>query len=179
MPGKLRPRARGWHARKTLTVLIAVSAPLAVGLVGAAGSSKTNVIVGTSHPDHLIGTGGADLIKGKGANDRLEGRGGPDTIKGQGGFDVLKGQRGPDVLLGGPGGAKEVGGPGRDEFNSIDGKPVGGEGRTIVRARDGTRDVIDCGAGKNDVAYVDRAEDGVVDCEKIVRPTSGDKRGKP
>ncbi len=56
------------------------------------------------------------------------------------------------------------------------GKPVDGQGRDVIRARDGTRDVINCGPGK-DVAYVDRAEDGVFDCERVVKPTSSQKRG--
>jgi Ca2+-binding RTX toxin-like protein len=89
----------------------------------------------------------------------------------------MKGGAGADTLLGGGRGAALVGGPGRDEFNAIDGKPVGGAGHDVIRARDGGRDVVNCGPG-NDVAYVDRVEDGVFGCEKVVQPASGQKRGR-
>ncbi len=158
MPGKLRKGLRGRPAAATLTLVAALLVVLAAGLVTAAGSTKPHVIKGTAHADHLVGTRGADIIKGGGGFDRINGRDGADT------------------LLGGAGGAVLVGGPGRDEFNSVAGKPVDGQGRDVIRARDGTRDVINCGPGR-DVAYVDRVEDGVYDCERVVKPTSGQKRG--
>ena len=157
-----------------LVLLAAAGAALVVGLVAVAGA-KPNLIVGTVHRDHLVGTGGADLIKGRGTGDRIDGRGGADLLYGQRGFDRITGRRGGDVLLGGPGGAALVGGSGRDEFNAVDGKPVGGRGHDVIRARDHRRDVINCGPGR-DVAYVDRAEDGVFGCERIVQPSSGQKR---
>jgi hypothetical protein len=70
-----------------------------------------------------------------------------------------------------------VGGAGRDEFNAVDGKPVGGQGRDVIRARDGRPDVVNCGPGR-DVAYVDRVEDGVFNCERVVEPASGQPRGR-
>jgi Ca2+-binding RTX toxin-like protein len=39
----------------------------------------------------------------------------------------------------------------------------------VIRARDNGPDTIECGAG-NDTVYVDRVEDGVYDCEKVVTP---------
>ena len=39
----------------------------------------------------------------------------------------------------------------------------------MIRADDQTEDSIDCGPGE-DTAYVDEAEDGVLDCEKLVMP---------
>ena len=52
----------------------------------------------------------------------------------------------------------------------------GSSGRDVIKARDGTPDVINCGPGK-DVAYVDRVEDGVFDCERVLVPTSAQKGG--
>jgi Ca2+-binding RTX toxin-like protein len=156
MPGKLRRNRRRVGAAIVTTVLAAIGA-LAVGMVANADSQKPNRIIGNAKPNHLVGTSAADFISGKGAFDRIAGKGGDDT------------------LLGGPGGAKMVGGPGRDEFNAINGEPVGGQGRNVIKARDGTPDVINCGPGK-DVAYVDRVEDGVFNCERVVVPNSSQKR---
>jgi hypothetical protein len=158
MPGKHRKGPRGRSAAAGLTLLVALGAAFTVGLVAASGSSQLKVIHGTRRADHLVGTSAAEVINGGGGFDRINGKGGADT------------------LLGGPGGAALIGGKGRDEFNSRNGKPVGGQGRDVIRARDGVRDVINCGPGK-DVAYVDRSEDGVVDCERVVKPTPAQKRG--
>jgi len=157
-------------------LLVACAAAFGVGLVASASTAKVHRIIGTPRPDHLVGTSRPDLIKGRGAGDHLNGRGGADTINGQGGFDHIIGGGAADTLLGGPGGAVMVGGSGRDEFNAIKGKLVGGQGRDVIRARDGHPDVVNCGPGK-DVAYVDRVEDGVTDCERVVFPRSGQKRG--
>jgi Ca2+-binding RTX toxin-like protein len=159
MPGKHRQGLRGRGVTAALTLLAALLVASAAGLVVASGSTKSHVISGTKHADHLVGTRGGDVIKGGGGFDRIDGKGGADT------------------LIGGPGGAVLVGGPGRDEFNAVNGKPVDGQGHDVIRARDGTPDVINCGPGK-DVAYVDRSEDGVFDCERVIKPTSGQKRGE-
>ena len=45
----------------------------------------------------------------------------------------------------------------------------------VIRARDGRPDEINCGPG-DDVAYVDRVEDGVYDCERVLAPEAGRSR---
>jgi Ca2+-binding RTX toxin-like protein len=45
----------------------------------------------------------------------------------------------------------------------------GSAGNDVIHARDDGPDTIDCRAG-NDTVYVDRAEDGVYDCETVVTP---------
>jgi Ca2+-binding RTX toxin-like protein len=54
------------------------------------------------------------------------------------------------------------GGPGYEVLN-------GSAGNDTINARDNGPDTIDCGAGIDKV-YVDRAEDGVFDCETVVTP---------
>ena len=49
------------------------------------------------------------------------------------------------------------------------GQLLWGGGDEVIRARDGIADGINCGRG-DDVAYVDRVEDGVYDCERVVTP---------
>jgi hypothetical protein len=62
-----------------------------------------------------------------------------------------------------------VGGRGRDELNARAGVLSDGGGNDRIKARDGTQDLINCGAGR-DVAIVDASEDGVFDCEVLRTP---------
>jgi Ca2+-binding RTX toxin-like protein len=72
--------------------------------------------------------------------------------------------------MGGAGNDTIRGGRGRDRINiGRDGHPLGGGGNDVIRARDGGLDEISCGGGR-DRAIVDRAEDGVFDCETVVEP---------
>ena len=66
-----------------------------------------------------------DLVGGPG-NDRLDGGAGNDTVEGDAGSDIL------------------TGGPGLDRLS-------GGAGRDTINAKDGRRDVVDCGAGRDRV----------------------------
>ncbi|MGD9572780.1 MAG: beta-propeller fold lactonase family protein [Thermoleophilia bacterium] len=84
-------------------------------------------------------------------DDVLYGTAGDDVIRGKGGDDVIRGHRGDDVLIGGRGRDRLIGGPGDDR----------------IHARDGARDVVRCGPGR-DLALVD-AGDRVRGCERVVR----------
>ena len=118
-----------------------------------AGVAQAKDFVGTGGPDRLIGTLKADMLKGKGGRDTLIGR------------------RGTDRLFGGPGPDVLRGGPGRDEFNTRrNGYSAGGQGNDRIFARDRKVDLIDCGGGF-DIAVVDRAEDGVYNCERVREPS--------
>jgi Ca2+-binding RTX toxin-like protein len=102
-------------------------------------STKT----GTARADKLVGTNRNDILNGLGGNDTLLGRKGNDTLNGGTGNDVLDGGLGLDKLF-------------------------GGAGNDTLKARDGQRDVVNCGAGKKDVAFVDK-RDVVTGCEKVKR----------
>jgi Ca2+-binding RTX toxin-like protein len=101
----------------------------------------------------LTGTSGANTLRG-GA--------GPDVLDGRGGNDTLYGLAGNDRLLGGAGADRLVGGPGRDTL-------LGGIGNDRLESRDGVRDQVNCGPGKQDVAIVDRKDVVARDCETIRR----------
>lgn len=94
----------------------------------------------------------AATVNGGPGNEKLRGTNGPDQIDGNGGNDRIHGRAGDDRL---------IGGPGRDVLR-------GGAGRDSIDARDGTRDLVVCGAGR-DVARVD-ARDRVRGCERVIRP---------
>jgi metallophosphoesterase (TIGR03767 family) len=98
------------------------------------------------------GDGGHDRFVGTRGSDRLLGRGGRDTLIGLAGADCIDGGGGPDVLKGGSG---------RDRI-------VGGAAAARVKARDGARDRIACGAGRSDVVIADR-NDQVSGCEVVKR----------
>jgi Ca2+-binding RTX toxin-like protein len=133
------------------------------------GSSKGEVLKGTKRGDRILGRGGDDLIKGKKGSDRLFGDAGNDTLLGGKGKDKLRGGRGEDVISGGQGPDRIVGGAGENQLNMVDGVEQGSPGNDVINARNGKLDEIDCGAGF-DIVYVDRAEDGVYGCEKVVTP---------
>jgi Ca2+-binding RTX toxin-like protein len=107
------------------------------------GSATTKVVNGSARADTLNGSAGRDLLRGLGGNDRLFGRGGDDR------------------LLGGAGDDRLVGGAGKDVLES-------GAGRDVVESRDGVRDVVRCGAGK-DTAVADRLDWVGRDCELVRR----------
>jgi Ca2+-binding RTX toxin-like protein len=133
------------HGRWALVALAVLAATLAgsAAVLGAA-ELKRATLTGDGEPNRLIGTGRADLIRG---------RGGGDLIRGRGGGDMLKGGRGGDRIGGGKG------------FDRL----AGGRGADRLAARDGHPDELECGAG-TDTAIVDRREDGVFDCERLVTP---------
>lgn len=103
----------------------------------------SNVINGTSKKDRLTGT--AD-------GDRIKGRAGPDRIKGVGNADCLYGDGGNDRIVGGSGSDRLFGGAGKD----------------LIKAKDGTRDVVRCGAGRDRV-IADRIAKVARDCEMVRR----------
>jgi acid phosphatase type 7 len=130
------PYAVGWDTTATANRPMLVEAR-AVDRSGNATTSPARIatvsnptIVGTPGPDVLTGTPGDDVILGRGGNDRIRGGRGNDTIEGGRGRDVLYGDAGADRLVGGP-------------------------GRDILFARDGVRDRVYGGLGR-DRARVDR-----------------------
>lgn len=94
---------------------------------------------------------------------------GGDPIYGLGGNDLLRGLRGEDCVYGGPGNDRIAGmddadllsgGPGRDDVGA-------GEGDDRILVRDGKRDTVRCGDGRDTV----RADglDRLVECERVLR----------
>lgn len=97
---------------------------------------------GTAGVDFLCGGAGPDVVEGLAGNDRMAGLAGSDRLLGGAGNDSLRGDEGEDTLL-------------------------GGAGNDVLNARDGARDVIDGGTGR-DTAIVD-ASDVVRRVERIRR----------
>jgi hypothetical protein len=83
------------------------------------------------------------------------------TISGTAHADRLVGTAYDDVLNGFAGNDTLIGGGGKDILR-------GGLGNDVIRARDGRRDLVDCGPGR-DLAYVDRLDKVSKNCETIKR----------
>ncbi len=150
------------------------------GVVALLGVSfaTAKLINGTSGPDTLRGTGRGDRIAGREGNDSINGRGGHDRLNGGDGSDRviggpatdrIRGGKGSDRIRGGGGGDELFGGRGRDEFNTRNGVLLGSPGNDVIHARDFKADEIDCDSGFDKV-FVDGAEDGVYNCERIISP---------
>lgn len=86
-----------------------------------------------------------------------------DRLNGTNYADVLSGGRGADRLTGKRGNDRLDGGPGRDQINA-------GAGNDHIDARDGERDVVRCGSGR-DTVIADRA-DSLSGCEHVRRTAS-------
>jgi Ca2+-binding RTX toxin-like protein len=142
-----------------------------------AGRGGNDTIRGSGGGDCLSGGPGADEINGLADSDVLSGGPGNDELTGKNGRDRLFGGAGNDELIGGLGFAALaknlrdflVGGPGRDRIDPGFGRDTveAGPGNDLIRAHDGTRDVIDCGAGSDRVSQ-DRV-DVLRGCEHRLR----------
>ena len=119
----------------------------------ADGGSGRDVI----HLDETGRSTGDSCFRASGRHEHDVGRGGPgnDAVTTSGGGDRLEGGAGNDTL--GGGNPKQRG---RDRI-------FGGPGRDRIYARDGVRDYINCGPGKDVVSYADRS-DRAVGCEKRI-----------
>ena len=152
-PSRLRGRSEwtrtGIAARLALVALAlsvvavaAISSPLSAAV--RTGTPKADVLRGTSGNDVMRGLGGADRLIGYGGNDRLVGGPGADYLLGGAGRDRHEGGQGNDRLVGGPGDDFLLGGAGQDRLE-------GGPGNDRIDARDGGRDFIFCGGGRDSV----------------------------
>lgn len=99
-------------------------------------------VEGTKRADGLAGGPFADRLRGRAGPDRLRGRGGDDCINSGDGADRAWGGPGGDAVRGGAGADALRGGPNSDRITA-------GAGADRIKARDGDRDVVRCGRGKD------------------------------
>ena len=133
------------------------------------GGSGKDRLLGGQDADRLIGRSGDDSLSGGDGRDRLYGSGGRDKLAGNYGRDTLAGGDGNDRVDGGADADRLFGESGNDLLIAGDGRNRvdGGAGNDTVRARNGERDVILCGKGK-DLAIIDR-NDSANGCERVPR----------
>jgi Ca2+-binding RTX toxin-like protein len=106
-------------------------------------SAKGVTKSGTARADVLTGTAFGDVLRGLGGNDRLDGKAGADRIYGGPGNDTITGGRGADLVF-------------------------GDAGTDVLKMRDGRKDTVRCGTGKDRVT-ADRVDVVARDCESVAR----------
>jgi len=157
-----------------------VLAGLAIGLPSSQSSHvrapsacapHKHTIVGTRRHDRRNGTRRNDLMLGGRGGDLYRAGAGRDCVLMGAGNDTVYGGSGADVLSGQAGHDRVVGGRGRDRLS-------GGRGNDRIGARDGARDLIDCGSGR-DAVTADRSDRVASNCERVSRARAPRGRGKP
>jgi Ca2+-binding RTX toxin-like protein len=163
-------------------LVVGSGAALAADVLCAAnpclGTRGPDVIEGTDTAETIKAMAGKDIISARGQNDLVYGGEGNDLVDGWPGIDVIYGgpngdgsAQGTDFnvlnLQGGEDSDFVYGGGGNDfidaaahDLPSQNGAaPVdssfGGSGNDHIYAKDGNKDIIDCGRGTKDVAYID------------------------
>ena len=161
------------------------------------GGSGNDLVVGGLGRDRLAGSSGNDRLRGGSSGDRLIGGFGNDRLHGQSGSDRVNGERGRDringgssndVISAGSSGDRVAGDQGNDRINGNSGNDVlkgnsgrdrisgstgadriaGGGGNDRINARDGRRDRVNCGTGRDRVVAdtIDRVSRN---CELVSR----------
>ncbi len=119
----------------------------------AFGDAGNDLILGSFGNDVLHGVGGNDRVSGSRGRDRINGGSGNDRVAGGSSNDVVRGDRGNDRLDG----------------NSGSDRVSGNSGNDRIGARDGKRDRINCGTGRDRVV-ADRSDRVARNCERVRRP---------
>ena len=129
-----------------------IMATMMLGVLLLGGVALADTIDGTSGPDDLVGTDKDDVIHASGGADYVSGLAGPDLLYAGAGNDTVVGRDGNDSIYGNVGSDTLFGNQSNDTINS---------------AGDQERDVVKCGIGKNDTAYVDKIDSVKENCENV------------
>jgi Tol biopolymer transport system component len=122
---------------------------------------RENLVCGTDRDDTIAGSSAEEDFMAAGGDDRVSGGDGGDRIGGENGADRLTGGRGGDIVSAGSGNDRLEGGAGSDALS-------GGSGNDVIVARDGQRDYVWCGTGRDRVV-ADARDTVSKDCERIMR----------
>jgi Ca2+-binding RTX toxin-like protein len=143
------------------------------GLAGqdvVSGLDNRDCIRGGADRDRLSGNSGADDVRGNSGSDRVSGNSGRDRVYGNTGNDRVSGGSSGDRVYGGSGRDRVSGNSGNDRVYGNGGRDrmFGNAGRDTMRARDGRRDRVNCGSGR-DRAFVDDVDLVASNCERVFR----------
>lgn len=134
------------------------------------GGPMGDTMIGDAGHNGLYGGDGPDTIRGGPGDDTLQGGLGSDSVSGDEGADKVFGGGNDDVIDGGPG-VDDLYGEGKLGCDNFIEPCTGGSDE--IRARDGERDLLDCGDGTDrgvaDAIDVMRDIAGVTVCESIER----------
>jgi RTX calcium-binding nonapeptide repeat (4 copies) len=113
------------------------------------GGAMGDTLTGDAGHNALYGGGGPDTIRGGSGDDSVDGGVGADSVSGEDGADKVFGGGDDDIVDGGSG-ADEIYGEKQLGCSGFMEPCVGGS--DDIRARDGARDLVDCGDGTDRVA---------------------------
>ncbi|MCV6610077.1 MAG: DUF642 domain-containing protein [Amphritea sp.] len=88
-----------------------------ISIENVKGTSRNDILIGSSGDNDLYGSGGDDQLNGGAGNDRLWGGDDADVLRGGDGNDVLDGGAGDDLLEGGAGDDILHASAGSDQYN--------------------------------------------------------------
>src|SRR5687768_1032542 len=129
-----------------------IMATMGLGVLLLGGVALADTIDGTSGPDDLVGTDQEDVIHASGGADYVSGLAAADVLYAGAGNDTVVGREGNDRIYGNADSDTLYGNHSNDTINS---------------AGDGVRDVVKCGQGKKDTAYVDKEDWVKHNCENV------------
>ena len=132
--------------------VLLIMATMGLGVLLLGGVAIADTIDGTSGPDDLVGTDNEDVIHASGGADYVSGLAAPDLLYAGEGNDTVVGREGNDRIYGNAGSDTLFGNHNNDTINS---------------AGDQTRDVVKCGFGDADTAYVDKIDSVKKNCENV------------
>ena len=132
--------------------VLLIMATMGLGVLLLSGVALADTIEGTSGPDDLIGTDSDDVIRASGGADYVSGLAAPDLLYAGAGNDTVVGRDGNDDIYGNTGSDTLYGNHNNDTINS---------------SGDRTKDVVKCGLGKNDTAFVDEVDWVDENCENV------------
>ena len=143
------------------------------------GSSGNDGLRGGSSPDRINGGFGNDRLHGQAGGDRIAGSRGRDRVNGGSSNDVISsgssndraaGDQGNDRINGNSGNDALFGNSGNDRITGSTGadRISGGGGNDRINSRDGRRDRLDCGRGR-DRLIADRFDRVARNCERVSR----------
>jgi hypothetical protein len=163
----------GQAAKTTGAVAPAPLQPVGVERAGGPGDDSLegeegrNALIGGGGDDTLVGRDGMDHLDSGQGDDALHGGDHADQLYARGGVDEAWGGDHADDILTGPGDDESHGGRGDDQLFDNQGRDFlhGGPGDDRFSARDGHRDRIACGPGR-DIAILDR-RDEANGCEQV------------
>jgi hypothetical protein len=136
---------------------------LGIFLLTVAGVALAEEIIGTKRSDDMRGTERADQMYGRGGNDVMNGRARNDLMDGGPDDDDMIDGEGEDDLWGSSGDDDITSNTPGDDLN-------GGRGNDFIDSRNGGPDLINCGYGVQDVAFVDAEDTEIIGCEEVFAP---------
>ena len=145
------------------------------------GTRADNQMFGEAGNDTMVGKRGADYVRGDEGKDALYGNGGSEQFLWGGGFDAGGNfsDRRDDVVYGGTGDDFIVGGFAKRGVDRLYGEK-GDDTIDAAQENSGTgvavtKEIIDCGPGK-DTVYYDKGKDDIKNCEIKNRGTTASGR---